>query len=100
MRRINHEVMDSTILPENKSIEQNRADMEAVQALCDAAIALDSFNPGEGLLGMATLAVRHGIMLKDARNRLAYDMALLKREIKGLRRELAELRKAPTDEKV
>jgi hypothetical protein len=99
MRRINREVMSSSVLPENRSVEQEQSEKDAVHALCNAAIALERLNPGEGLLGMATLAVRQGILLRDAGNRLAYGMKLMERELNGLRRELAELReRVPADE--
>ena len=53
-----------------------------------AAIAMESLSPDEGLLGMATLAVRQGLSLRDAGNRLAYELEQTRRELKALRERL------------
>ena len=57
----------------------------AITELVTSAIAMENLSPGEGLLGMATLAVRQGLALRDAGNRLAHELDQLRREVKTLR---------------
>jgi hypothetical protein len=86
VRNINRNLMSSTVLPENRSAAQENAEKGAVRRLWDAAAALEAVSPGEGLLGMATLAVRQGLLLRDAGNRLAHKVAQLEREMARLKR--------------
>lgn len=93
MRHLNRDIMSSKILPENRTSEQGQAEKDAVKQLCDTAIALEQVNPGEGLLGMATLAVRQGLLLRDAGNRLAYLLSLMERKVGGVERDVASLKR-------
>lgn len=90
VRDINRNIMSSTVLPENRSVNQETAEKQAVRRLWDAAVALENVSPGEGVLGMATLAVRQGFLLRDAGNRLAYRISVLERELCELRERLPE----------
>jgi hypothetical protein len=90
VRDINRNIMSSTVLPENRSTAQETAEKQAVKRLWDAAVALENVSPGEGLLGMATLAVRQGFLLRDAGNRLAYRLSVLEREMREMRERLPE----------
>lgn len=90
VRYINRELMSSTVLPENRSVAQETAEKQAVKRLWDAAVALENVSPGEGLLGMATLAVRQGFLLRDAGNRLSYRLSLLERDMRAMRERLPE----------
>jgi hypothetical protein len=92
IRHVNRVLMASKVLPENRSLEQENAEKEGVRALVDAATALEEASPGEGFLGMATLAVRQGLSLRDAGNRLAHQVENLRKEIEDLKRRL------PSDE--
>lgn len=81
-------LMNYKVLPENRSVKENDEERAAVTALVNAAIAMETLSPGEGLLGMATLAVRQGLSLRDAGNRLAYELAQTRREVKALCEQL------------
>ena len=81
-------LMNRQVLPENRSVKENDEERAAVTELLTAAIAMESLSPGEGLLGMATLAIRQGLSLRDAGNRLAYELEQAKRELKALRERL------------
>jgi hypothetical protein len=93
MQHLNKIVMKSKVLPENRSLEQERNEKLAVSRLVNAAINLDNLNPGEGTLGMTTIAVRQGILLRDAGNLLAYELSAVKNEINELKKELDDLKK-------
>lgn len=99
VRHINRKIMSSKVLPENRSASQTALEKEAIHRLWNAAVALDRVSPGEGLLGVSILAVRQGLLLRDAGNRQAYEMTLLKKEMDTLRsadeeakREMEDLR--------
>jgi hypothetical protein len=77
--------MNRQVLPENRSVKENDEERAAITELVGAAIALEAISPGEGLLGMATLAVRQGLSLRDAGNRLACELGQLKRELAELK---------------
>lgn len=82
-------LMNYQVLPENRSMKDDEEERSIVSNLVSAAIAMEALSPGEGLLGMAVLAVRQGLSLRDAGNRLAYEIDQLRRELKTLR-ELVE----------
>jgi hypothetical protein len=85
-------LMGHRVLPENKSIKESEEERAAVEALVNAAKAMEAISPGEGLLGMAILAVRQGLTLRDAGNHLAYELEQTRRDLRELRERLqAEL---------
>lgn len=71
-------------LAENKSVKENEEEQGVVNQLAVAAIAVESLNPGEGLLGVCILAVRQALALRDAGNALAYEVHQLKEKIAAL----------------
>jgi len=81
-------LMNRSVLPENRSVKENDEERALVAELVNAAVAMEWLSPGEGLLGMATLAVRQGLSLRDAGNRLAYELEQTRRELGVLRNQL------------
>jgi hypothetical protein len=86
-------LMNRQILPENKSVKENDEERAVIIELVNAAIAMEMLSPGEGLLGMATLAVRQGLSLRDAGNRLAYELGQTHKELNILREKLVKMEK-------
>lgn len=84
-------LMNRQILPENKSVKENDEERVALTELVNAAIAMEMLSPGEGLLGMATLAVRQGLSLRDAGNRLAYELGQVRQELNTLREKMEKV---------
>jgi len=80
MKAINR-LMGSTVLPENRSVQQEQEEKVSVGELVAAAMAMEKLSPGEGILAMATLAVRQGLSLRDAGNRLAYRLAEMEKRL-------------------
>jgi hypothetical protein len=78
-------LMTRQVLPENRSGKENEEEKGVIAELVNAAIAMENLSPMEGLLGMAILAVRQGLSLRDAGNRLAYELEQLKLEVKSLK---------------
>jgi hypothetical protein len=77
-------LMNRQVLPENRSVKDNDEEHSAIAALVNAAMEMERISPGEGLLGMAILAVRQGLSLRDAGNRLACELDQIRREVKVL----------------
>lgn len=71
-------------LPENRSEEDKRKEQNSVINLMRAAGNVEQFSPTEGVLGVATFAVRQALALRDAGNRLAYDLYKLDQRVKEL----------------
>jgi len=90
-------LMNRRILPENRSVRENDEEKVAITDLVNAAIVMEGLSPGEGLLGMATLAVRQGLSLRDAGNHLAYELELARRELAELRKRLDICEKTKSD---
>jgi hypothetical protein len=90
IRNVNR-LMNRQVLPENRSVKENDEERAVVAALVEAAIGMEALNPGEGLLGMVTLAVRQGLSLRDAGNRLAHELERVRRELAELRERLRQV---------
>jgi hypothetical protein len=86
-------LMNHRVLPENRSVRENDEERAVVTELVNSALAMETISPGEGLLGMVTLAVRQGLSLRDAGNRLAYELGQTRREVQALREQLVETEK-------
>jgi len=74
-------LMVRQVLPENRSVKENEEEKAAIANLVNAALSMEEFSSGEGLLGMVTLALRQGLSLRDAGNRLACELEQVKREL-------------------
>jgi hypothetical protein len=90
MKAVNR-LMAVRVLAENRSVKDVEEEKMVVQQLVQAVMDVEEFSPGEGLLGMATLAIRQGLSLRDAGNRLAYELHRTQEELKALRRRVGEL---------
>jgi hypothetical protein len=77
MRAFNS-LLNISILPENKSQSDLNNEQSVINKLIKDAINVDSLSPGEGVLGLCILALRQGLMLRDAGNKLAYEVHKLK----------------------
>ena len=89
MREFNH-LLSRSVLPENRSIKDKEYEQKAISNLTMAAQSVDRFEPGKGSLALSTFAVRQALLLRDAGNRLAYEIELLKDEVKQLKGKLIE----------
>lgn len=77
-------------LPENRSEEDKRREQAAVIGLMQAAGQVEALSPTEGVLAVATYAVRQALSLRDAGNRLAYDVYKLEKRIEELEKQSEE----------
>jgi hypothetical protein len=77
MRAFNS-LLNISILPENKSQADLTNEQNVINKLIRDAMNVDSLSPGEGMLGLCILALRQGLMLRDAGNKLAYEVHKLK----------------------
>jgi len=91
MRSVNR-LMSVRVLSDNQSVQDAEDERAIVQELVQAAMEVEELSPGEGLLGMATLAIRQGLSLRDAGNRLAYELHRTREELQTLRKHVKELR--------
>lgn len=80
-----NQLLNNSVLPENRSIKEKEYEQKVTSNLTLAAQAVDRFEPGKGSLALGTFAVRQALLLRDAGNRLAYEIELLKNEIKEMK---------------
>lgn len=87
MKNIN-QLMNVRILPENKSIKHKENEMNAVTELVKCAMEIEEISPGEGIIAISTLAVRQGFSLRDAGNRLAYQISKMENKLLEIEKQL------------
>jgi len=83
-------LMNIRVLASNRSVKEQEEERRVVKELAQAAVGVEALVPGEGILGMATLAVRQGLALRDAGNELAYQVHLLEEKVARLSAKLEE----------
>jgi hypothetical protein len=86
-----HQFLESKTLPENKSQGESNAETDFVMRLLVAANELDVLNAPEGTLGLITLLMREGFVMRDNNNRLEYKLKLLQQEINKLKTQITDL---------
>lgn len=80
-----HNIVKSKVLDKNKSPGLKKTEMFAINELVKAAQALENINVGEGLLALASIAVREHLIIRDRINELEYEICQALKEIKKLK---------------
>jgi len=80
-----NQLLNQRVLPENRSVKDKENEQKITASLTMAAQAVDRLEPGKGSLALSTFAVRQALLLRDAGNKLAYEIELLKNEIQELK---------------
>lgn len=80
-------ILRNNTLPNNKSIEEKRTEQAVVIDLMRAAETVETLSPREGILGVAIFAVRQSLSLRDAGNRIAYELHKLQQRVEKLEKE-------------
>ena len=94
-----NQLLGQSVLSENKSTKEKEDEHIITASLASAAQAVDRFEPGKGSLALSTFAVRQSLLLRDAGNKLAYEIDLLKQEIKELKqvKQIPDPEEKPSD---
>ena len=82
-----NKLLSVNVLSENRSVREKEEEQKVINELVLAALNVENLNAGEGLLGMCVLAIRQGLSLRDAGNRLAYKVSQLEQEMEKLKKE-------------
>ncbi len=77
-------ILRDSKLPENRTMEEKRHEQNVVLNLMGSAGAVEKLSLNEGVLGVAVFAVRQALALRDAGNRLAYQVYQLEQRIAKL----------------
>lgn len=72
--------LSNSVLPENKSNNDKEEESLVITELSRLAQEIDRYCDGEGALAIAVFAMRQSLLLRDAGNRLAYEIAELKEQ--------------------
>jgi len=77
MKEFNN-ILSSKILPENKSLVEKERENNLIKEMVNLAKEIDYYATGEGTLALVIFLIRQNILLRDAGNRLAYEISLFK----------------------
>lgn len=83
-----HELICSKVLEINKSPGVKKTEMLTLNTLVKTAEALDNVNMGEGILALASIAIREQLIARDRINELEYEICLARRDIRELQKKL------------
>ncbi len=81
-----HELVSNKVLEQNKSPALKNTEKQVVDRLVKAAVALENVNIGEGILSLASIAIREQLVVRDRVNELEYELLLLKREVEKMKK--------------
>ena len=87
MKAFNKLVSDQT-LPENKSSKDKYQEQNVINGLVNAAQSVESLSPNEGVLGVCVFAVRQALSLRDAGNKLAYELHQVKNRLAKIEQDI------------
>lgn len=77
-----HVLVKSKVLDKNKSPALKKTEMHTINNLIKASQALDNINIGEGILALASIAVREHLVLRDRVNELEWEFVKLLKEVR------------------
>ena len=83
-----HELLGNKVLKINKTTASNKQEKHIVDQVVRACVNLDRLNIGEGVMALSVVALREHLKVRDRVNELEYELELMKREIKNLKKEL------------
>lgn len=83
-----HELVGNKVLDSNKSPALKRTELQTIDALVRAAQALDNINMGEGILALASIAVREQLIVRDRVNDLEYELCIARRDIETIKKKI------------
>lgn len=81
-----HKLVAKKVLEKNKSPAMKNTEKQIVDRLVHAAVALDHINVGEGILSLASIAIREQLIVRDRVNELEYELYKLIREVENLKK--------------
>lgn len=76
-----NKILSNSVLSENKSIKEKEDEQQIVDNLTEAAQVIDKYSGGEGTLALCIYAIRQSLLLRDAGNRLAYEINEIKKSL-------------------
>ncbi len=80
-----HRLVGKKVLDTNKSPEVKKAELAVVNDLVKAAQSLDNVNVGEGILALASIAIREQLIVRDRVNQLEYELCKALKDISDLK---------------
>jgi hypothetical protein len=82
-----HELLGNKVLKTNKTLASNKQEKHVVDQVVRACVNLDRLNVGEGVMALSVVALREHLKVRDRVNDLEYELELVKREMKNLKKE-------------
>jgi hypothetical protein len=93
-----NQLLGHSVLPENRSTKEKEHEQNVTSNLTAAAQAVDRFEPGKGSLALSTFAVRQALLLRDAGNKLAYEVKMLREDMNQLKQPEQKVVARPAEE--
>lgn len=82
-----HELLGNKVLKTNKTTASNKQEKHVVDQVVRACVNLDRLNVGEGVMALSVVALREHLKIRDRVNELEYELELMKRDMKNLKKE-------------
>lgn len=83
-----HQLVQDKVLDINKSTAVKKTELRIIDQLVRSAQALDNINVGEGILALASIAIREQLIIRDRVNGLEYELCKALRDINQLKQKL------------
>jgi len=83
-----HQLVQDKVLNINKSTAVKKTELQTIDQLVRSAQALDNINVGEGILALASIAIREQLIIRDRVNELEYELCKALRDINQLKQKL------------
>lgn len=83
-----HELVQDKVLDTNKSTAVKKTELHIIDTLVRASEALDKVNFGDGILALASIAIREQLIVRDRVNELEYELCKALRDINQLKQKL------------
>lgn len=84
-------ILANNVLTENKSIKDKEEEQQVIDDLTGSAQIIDKFSDGEGTLALCIYAIRQSLLLRDAGNRLAYEINEIKKSLNPQKTEAKDV---------
>jgi hypothetical protein len=78
-----HELVQNKVLDSNKSTAVKNTELQTIDKLVRAAQALDNINVGDGILALASIAIREQLMVRDRVNELEFQFLSILRDLQS-----------------
>lgn len=85
-------LLSSRVLVENKSVKDKEQEQEITSRLVNTTKRIEDLtgHSNDAIIGLCVFAVRQALSLRDAGNKMAYELRLVKKELELIKQDIYE----------